>query len=145
MNRRTFLATGLALLPATLAYGGSPEPIRLPVPGDALAGCLLPYREALPTVYWDQAIAEGCAGWAAHLADAGFTNPDGTPRHSLAWPAQECIAAGQQDWVEALHAWIASPAHLAVLQHTRATRVGMAGVRRTDGRPFWVLRVKEER
>lgn len=139
MNRRRFLATGLALLPASLAYGAPATPVRLPVPGDALAGALLSYREGLPVVHWSQELAEGCAGWAQHLA----TLPE--PRHSLAWPAQECYGVNQRDWVEALHAWRDSPDHLPVLQHTRAVAVGMAGVQRADGWLFWVLRVQEKR
>lgn len=151
MNRRratALLTLGViaALQPRVLRAGG------LSVDGAAVAGSLLPYREGLPVVHWDAGLAAGCAAWAAHQAEQYKAAPDTfTYVHSKAWAAQECIYAGKREpWPVAFQAWIESPDHLSVLQHTRAVRVGLGGVqveetRRHWPRVFWVLRVQEDR
>lgn len=147
ITRRRLLA--FAPLPLALLAGAAPAivhaydplpPGPLPVPGDALAGCVNAYRRDLALLTWDEALVAGCAEWARHLAAKGMYRPDGSLRHSLPWLGSECIAKHQVEWAEAFVAWKNSPDHLPILRHPGARRVAMAGYSDGDAH-YWVLRV----
>lgn len=148
LTRRRLLQLALVPLPVSLALG-SPATVRawspapagpLPVPADALAGCVNSWRLDLAPLMWSGELVAGCEGWARHLASEGMKRPDGSWRHSLPWLGRECIAAHQADWSEAFTAWTKSDSHLDTLRHDQAWRVAMAGYSDGTGH-YWVLRV----
>lgn len=166
-TRRAVLRFLVPLPLALLASGARPTRAEAPpdlavqaVDGAAVAGIITEWRSwiGLPGVIWDDELAQSALVKAAGMAVCNYFSHD--PAHPACpapWPAQhngECLAAGQQIWIEALLAWQSSPGHYATLRDPAFVRVGMAGVYEPDDtwrpvaghdsmRYYWALRLAQ--
>jgi len=104
---------------------------------------------ARPVRFFDSCIERLATAWGQHIASTGILEHrdqhDVLRKCDQSWAGENLIRGAGLTPRDMVDAWLASPAHRAVLLKGRATRVGIAVVIDGQGRQVGVLNVADPR